>query len=59
MSVSLFVLYLSHGRTDRGVHALRSSAHVDLERVSGLQYDPAHLTIAYNQYLTKTNLELR
>lgn len=46
-------------QADRGVHALRSSAHVDLERVSGLQYDPAHLTIAYNQYLTKTNLELR
>jgi len=53
------VLYLSHGRTDRGVHALRSSAHIDLERVSGLQYDPAHLTVAYNHYLTKNDLELR
>lgn len=59
LSVSLFVLYLSHGRTDRGVHALRSSAHIDLERVSGLQYDPARLTAAYNHYLTKNNFELR
>jgi tRNA U38,U39,U40 pseudouridine synthase TruA len=48
-----------HDRTDRGVHALRSSAHVDLERYSGLEYDPAHLTVAYNQYFTKANLDLR
>jgi tRNA U38,U39,U40 pseudouridine synthase TruA len=48
-----------HDRTDRGVHALRSSAHVDLEHYDGLKYDPAHLTAAYNRYFTKANLDLR
>jgi tRNA U38,U39,U40 pseudouridine synthase TruA len=48
-----------HDRTDRGVHALRSSAHIDLEREGGLQYDPTHLTVGYNRYFAKAKLDLR
>ncbi|KDR22354.1 hypothetical protein L798_02012, partial [Zootermopsis nevadensis] len=51
-------VYIS-SRTDRGVHALCSSAHVDLERNGCLKYDPAHLTVAYNRYFINANVDLR
>lgn len=57
---SLIVYTLSlHDRTDRGVHALCSSAHIDLERPDGLKYDPAYLTATYNRYFAKAGLDLR
>jgi tRNA U38,U39,U40 pseudouridine synthase TruA len=56
---SSFVPFLAHDRTDRGVHAICSSAHVDLERAGGLNYEPAHLTAGYNKYFTKAKLDIR
>ncbi|PSN46528.1 hypothetical protein C0J52_14826 [Blattella germanica] len=46
-------------RTDKGVHALRSSAHVDLIRKSNLIYEPAYLAAGYNKQLAKLDLDLR
>ncbi|PNF18392.1 tRNA pseudouridine synthase-like 1 [Cryptotermes secundus] len=51
-------VYMS-SRTDRGVHALCSSAHVDLEHAGGLTYHPAHLTVGYNRYFAEAELDVR
>ncbi|XP_046995765.1 tRNA pseudouridine synthase-like 1 isoform X3 [Schistocerca americana] len=46
-------------RTDKGVHALLSSAHVDLERHTGGGYDPECLTVGFNRYFEKAKIGLR
>ncbi|XP_069683698.1 tRNA pseudouridine synthase-like 1 [Periplaneta americana] len=51
-------VYVS-SRTDQGVHALRSSAHVDLEPKGRLQYTPEYLTVGFNRYFAKAKLDLR
>ncbi|XP_049863053.1 tRNA pseudouridine synthase-like 1 isoform X2 [Schistocerca gregaria] len=51
-------VYVS-SRTDKGVHALLSSAHVDLERHTGGGYDPECLTVGFNRYFEKAKVGLR
>lgn len=51
-------VYVS-SRTDKGVHALLSSAHVDLESPTGGGYAPEILTIGFNRYFEKAKVGLR
>ncbi|GFR97545.1 tRNA pseudouridine synthase [Elysia marginata] len=47
-------------RTDRGVHALRNSCHVDLQHPeSGKEYDPAIITNVTNYNLLKMGEDVR
>lgn len=51
-------VYVS-SRTDQGVHALCSSAHVDLIKRNGKPYDPECLAVGYNKYMTSNKIDLR
>ncbi|CAG2054047.1 unnamed protein product [Timema podura] len=46
-------------RTDKGVHALQSSVHLDLESSRSLEYSPEYLTSIFNKYFHKNNLDIR
>lgn len=46
-------------RTDKGVHALHSAVHVDLERLNGLPYDVQYLTATINRNLYNGGLPIR
>ncbi|KAJ9575751.1 hypothetical protein L9F63_007397 [Diploptera punctata] len=51
-------VYVS-SRTDQGVHALRSSAHIDLVRRNGRIYEPQSLLAGFNKYFTSKDIDLR
>lgn len=46
-------------RTDKGVHALHSAVHVDLERQNGQPYDVKYLTATINRNLFNTGHPIR
>lgn len=46
-------------RTDKGVHALHSAVHVDLERQNGQPYDVKYLTATINRNLYNGGLPIR
>ncbi|XP_071546116.1 tRNA pseudouridine synthase-like 1 isoform X2 [Panulirus ornatus] len=47
-------------RTDKGVHAVCNTAHVDLARkADGLFYDPNRITHHLNYFFKKTNADIR
>lgn len=46
-------------RTDKGVHALHSAVHVDLERQNGEPYDVKYLTATLNRNLYNGGLPIR
>lgn len=46
-------------RTDKGVHALHSAVHVDLERQNGQPYDEKYLTATINRNLYNGGLPIR
>lgn len=46
-------------RTDKGVHALHSAVHVDLERQNGRPYDVKYLTSVLNRNLYNGGLPIR
>lgn len=46
-------------RTDKGVHALYSSAHVDMSNKSNVMYNPNWVLMHMNKYLNKFKHDIR
>lgn len=46
-------------RTDAGVHALHTTVHVDIEKRTGHEIKPEHVTHALNKHFKKGNIEIR